>query len=244
MRLTVLGARGAFPEADDACSGFLLEHEGFRVLLDAGYATFPRLLTHCAAADVDAVLVTHGHPDHCADLNPLLRARSLSPAPPPPLPLYAPAGALDAVLALDRPGMLSCEVTAVGDGDRFQVGLFTVDVLGLPHFVPDNGLRVSVGGVSLVYQGDSGPSPALVALADGAALVLAEATYVDAVPAVDLGLLSSALDAGAAAAGAGRLLLTHLWPGTPSSAAVAAASSVYDGPVEAAVAGASWLVGR
>jgi ribonuclease BN (tRNA processing enzyme) len=72
MKITVLGGCGAWPAAGQACSGYLVEHEGFRLLLDPGYATLPRLLTHTAAEQVDAVLISHGHPDHCADLNPLL----------------------------------------------------------------------------------------------------------------------------------------------------------------------------
>ncbi|MFE9444736.1 MBL fold metallo-hydrolase [Streptomyces sp. NPDC006602] len=103
MRLTVLGGCGAWPTATQACSGYLVEYAGFRLLVDPGYATFPRLLLHTTADAVDAVLVSHGHPDHCADLNPLLRARGLSDSPPPALPVFAPHGAVDAVLALDKP---------------------------------------------------------------------------------------------------------------------------------------------
>ena len=77
MRMTVLGGCGAWPAAGQACSGYLVEHDGFRVLVDPGYAVVPRLLELVAAEDVDAVLLSHGHPDHCADLNPLLRARVL-----------------------------------------------------------------------------------------------------------------------------------------------------------------------
>jgi len=70
------------------------------------------------------VFISHGHPDHCADLNPLLRARALRDDPPAPLPVYALPGALDAVLALDRPGMLNnayslYEFTA---GGRLDIG--------------------------------------------------------------------------------------------------------------------------
>ncbi len=68
MRLTVLGGCGTWPAAGTACSGYLVEQDGFRVLIDPGYAVLPRLLAVCDAADVDAVLVSHGHPDHCADV--------------------------------------------------------------------------------------------------------------------------------------------------------------------------------
>jgi glyoxylase-like metal-dependent hydrolase (beta-lactamase superfamily II) len=82
--LRLLGGCGAWPAAGQACSGYLIEHDGFRLLVDPGYATVPQLLRHLPAAGVDAVLVSHGHPDHCADLNPLLRARRLeAPSPAP-----------------------------------------------------------------------------------------------------------------------------------------------------------------
>ena len=71
MRLTVLGGCGAWPAAGQACSGYLVEHEGFRLLIDPGYAILPRLLQFVQADDVDAVLVSHGHPDHWPDAEPL-----------------------------------------------------------------------------------------------------------------------------------------------------------------------------
>ena len=77
MELTVLGGSGAWPGPGGACSGYLVVHEGFRLLVDPGYAVLPRLLEEIRATRVDAVFVSHGHPDHCADLNPLLRARAL-----------------------------------------------------------------------------------------------------------------------------------------------------------------------
>ena len=122
MRLTVLGGCGAWPAADQACSGYLVEHDGFRLLIDPGYAILPRLLQGIDVDEVDAVLVSHGHPDHCADLNPLLRARTFRDdrPPAPALPAYAPPGALRPVLALDRPGALDDAISvrefAPGDG--------------------------------------------------------------------------------------------------------------------------------
>ena len=94
MRLTVLGGSGGYPSAGGACSGYLVEHDGFRLLVDPGYAIVPRLLEIVPAEAIDAVLVSHGHPDHVADLNPLLRARVLRDDPPPPLPAYALPDAL------------------------------------------------------------------------------------------------------------------------------------------------------
>jgi ribonuclease BN (tRNA processing enzyme) len=240
MRLTVLGACGVWPAAGQACSGYLVEHDGFRLLVDLGNATVPRLLERVTADQVDAVFISHGHPDHCADLNPLLRARTLRDDPAAPLPVYALPGALDAVLALDRPGMLAdayvlYELTG---GSRFDIGPFRAETRLLPHSVPNAGIRLAAGGRVLAYTGDTGPSPDVVELAREVDLLLAEATYVDQVPEDSQRYLSSARQAGRQAADAGvkHLLLTHLQPGTDPVAACAAAGDGYDGKVGAATA--------
>lgn len=241
MRLTVLGGCGAFPGPGQACSGFLVEHDGFRLLLDLGYATVPRLLERVGAESIDAVYISHGHPDHCADLNPLLRARALRDDPVPALPVYAPPGALTAVLALDRPGMLADAYVLheFDPGDELRIGPFRAETRLLPHYLPNAGVRLVAGDRVLAYTGDTGPSPEVVALARGADVLLAEATYVDRVPPESSRYLSSARQAGrqAAEAGAGQLILTHLMPGTDPEAARAAAGDGYRERIDVATAG-------
>lgn len=239
----MLGASGAWPTAEEPCSGFLAEHDGFNLLIDVGYATLPRLQRHLPAGSVDAVVVSHGHPDHCADLNPLLRARALDERPPPTLPVFALPGALDAVLALDRRGMLddAYALHRIRPGRRFDIGPFTVEPRLLPHWVPNVGLRVTAGGTTFAYTGDCGPDPGVVELAERADLLIAEATYPDRLPSGDAAYLSSARGAGlqAARAGVGRLLLTHLWPGTEHDLALEAAARGYRGDTAVAVSGLS-----
>jgi ribonuclease BN (tRNA processing enzyme) len=241
VRLTVLGACGAWPAAGQACSGYLVEHDGFRLLVDVGYATVPQLLRHGSADEVDAVFVSHGHPDHCADLNPLLRSRAMSDSPPPALPVYAPPGALDAVLALDRPGMLAAAIDLheVEPGSRLEIGPFLAETWLLPHWLPNAGVRLTAEDLVLAYTGDTGPSPYVVELARDADLLVAEATHVDEVPEDSRSFLSTAAQAGRAAARAGarHLLLTHLWPGEDAGAARAAAASEYDGVLDVAAMG-------
>jgi ribonuclease BN (tRNA processing enzyme) len=241
VRLTVLGGCGAYPEAGQACSGYLVEHDGFRLMVDLGYAVVPRLLGHLTAAEVDAVFISHGHPDHCADLNPLLRARVLGGEALPPLPVYAPPGALDAVLALDRPGMLASGYVLheLIPGSSLDIGPFGVQTRLLPHSLPNAGVRLAAGGQVLAYTGDTGPDDGVVGLARDADLLLAEASFIDQVPEELRRSLSSAHQQGrqAAAAGAGRLLLTHLLPGTDPAAALAAARQGYRGKVGVATPG-------
>jgi ribonuclease BN (tRNA processing enzyme) len=238
VRITVLGGSGAWPTAAQACSGYLVQDEGFTLLVDPGYATLPRLLEQLAAAAVDAVLISHGHPDHCADLNPLLRARALADEPPPALEVHALPGAADAVLALDPPGMLAGAFTLreFTAGHRLRIGPFAVSTWLLPHFVPNAGIRLTAASGTVAYTGDTGPSPDIAVMARDADVLLAEATYPRQVPPPSAAYLSTAEQAGryAAEAGAGALLLTHLWPGTDPAAALAAAGETYPGPVSVA----------
>ena len=241
MQLTVLGGSGAWPDRGRPCSGYLVEHNGFSLLVDPGYATFSALLEHSTAAAIDAVYVTHGHPDHCVDLNPLLRARVLPEEGLPPLPVYAPRGALDVVLALDRPGMLDPGYTLheLDGGEPLTFGPFAAETRLLPHYLPNLGLRLEADGRVLAYTGDTGPSPEVAVLARDAGLLLAEATYADEVPADSREHLSGAAVAGAhaAAAGAQRLLLVHLQPGTDPDAALAVARSRCEAEVLVAMPG-------
>ncbi|HEY3004441.1 MAG TPA: MBL fold metallo-hydrolase [Kribbellaceae bacterium] len=140
--LTVLGSCGAWPEAGRACSGFLLEYDGFRVLLDLGYAALPRLLEVCPDGAVDAVLVTHRHPDHCVDVSGLGRVvQDLAPHAVP-LPLYAAP-------PQDRPRTL---MTAAEAGE--WAAKARARRLLLTHFWPGSDRAVSVAEAAAGFGGE------------------------------------------------------------------------------------------
>lgn len=201
------------------------------------YAVLPQLLEITTAEQIDAVMISHGHPDHCADLNPLLRARALGGSAPPSLPVFAPPGALNAVLALDRPGMLddAYDLREFDIGESLSIGPFSLETVALPHWVPNAAVRVTNGNKSLTYTGDGGPSPSLVELAQNTDLLIAEASYADQVPAATVPNLTSACEAGqqARAAAVTRLMLTHLLSGTAPSTALEAART-YPGEITVA----------
>jgi len=237
MRLTVIGGSGGYPGRGQPCGGYLLEADDFTILIDPGYGV-AMALTPDDAPRFDAVLVSHAHPDHCADLNPLLRARAWAEVALPPLAVFAPAGALDAVLALDRPEVVagSHVIHELAPGTELTIGPFGVRTALLPHPRPNVGFRIDAGGGSLVYTGDCGPSEALIDLADATDLLLAESSYAETVPQEIVGMLSSAADVGreAATAKARRLVLTHLMPRTDEAEAIAAAARAFAGPISIA----------
>ena len=235
--LTVLGSCGAWPEAGRACAGFLLEYDGFRVVLDLGYAALPRLLEHCPKGEVDAVVVTHQHPDHCVDVSGLARVRYYEAPDAPPTPLHCPPGVVDVLRALE-PIPDPADVFDVHDlATTRELGPFTVETVELPHYKTNFGVRLTAPGVSVAYTGDSGPSPDLQKLAEGTDLFISDATLQGPSPDTTPRYLMTAGEAGRGARGARRLLLTHFWPGSDRSVSVAEAEREFDGEVLAAEEG-------
>ncbi|MEV6288151.1 MBL fold metallo-hydrolase [Kribbella sp. NPDC051770] len=234
--LTVLGSCGAWPEAGRACAGFLLEYDGFKVVLDLGYAALPRLLEHCADGAVDAVVVTHRHPDHCVDVSALGRVRRFQAPDAEPVPLYCPPGVVDVLRALE-PNPDPEDVFAVHDlVSTREIGPFQLETVELPHFVPNHGVRLSAPDLTVAYTGDSGPSDDLAKLAEGADLYISDATFQSASTASPF--LMKAAEAGIGAAGAKRLLLlTHFWPGSDRALSVSQAQETFAGEVIAAEEG-------
>lgn len=238
-RLVVLGASGGHPTAGQASSGFLLEWDGTRIVLDLGYATLPQLLTHVPDGAVDAVIVTHAHPDHCVDLHGLFRVRHYTYPGAPRLPLYCPPGVLDRLAGLEP----DVDLRAVFDErplpGTYALGPIRVAAAWLPHFVPTVGVRLDAGDVVIAYATDTGPDQMLAGLGRGADLYILDAT--DRPGETDRAErnLLTATEAGAWAhrAGAQRVLLTHLWPGTDPAESVGRACEQFSGPVQVATQG-------
>ena len=239
--LTVLGSSGAWPEKGRACSGYLLESRGTRVVLDLGFGTLPRLLENCRAEEVSAVFISHAHADHCVDLFGLYRARALPRPPFPPLAIYALPEVLDRVGGLDGtegPGRMrqECAVHPLGPDETVEVGPFRVRTFGLPHFIPNLGFRVEVEGLVVAYTGDTGPTASVVDLARDADLFVCEAMHQGTPPAGTEKFLLTAARAGqyAREAGAARLLLTHFWPDNDRTISYAEAAREFKGRIEVA----------
>jgi ribonuclease BN (tRNA processing enzyme) len=233
-----LGATGAYPEAGQACSGFLLEWDGFRAVLDLGYGTLPRLLAHVPAADVDAVVITHEHPDHCIDLHGLFRILHYGSSAHC-VPLYCPPGVLGRLAGIEPDVDLHSAFDVHELPGSYQLGPFALTCAPLPHFVPNVGVRLEARDVAIAYTGDTGPHPRLADLGRGVDLFVVEATDRPGEANKPVRNLMTAEEAGqwAERAGADRLLLTHFWPGTDRRAAVTAAQSAFRGDVFAAEQG-------
>ena len=250
--MTVIGCAGSYPGPDSAASCYLLEadHEGrtWRVLIDLGSGALGTLQQYVDPLTLDAVLLSHLHPDHYFDISGLYVVWKYHPSGPQErIPVYGPAGvARQAARAYGlpkEPGMSAEFDFREYDDAPIRLGPFTVKAVRVVHPVPAYGMRVEVGGRTLAYSGDTGPCAALVDLAKGADLLLAEAAFVEGGdnPA-DLHLTGTEAGRAAHDAGVGRLVLTHIPPWHDREVALAEARSTYSGPIELAVTGATYEI--
>jgi ribonuclease BN (tRNA processing enzyme) len=244
MELTVLGTSGNWPGPGGATSGFLVQHGGFNLWVDAGTGTFSRLQHHIAVADIHAVLVTHAHPDHFVDLYSCFYGRHYGGLGPDALPLVCPEdfyGHFGALVSEDGKDVAAqaFEVRPTKAGDAYDFGPFRVEAFEMAHVgVGALGFRIEAEGESLAYTGDTGPSDDVVKMARDVDVFLSEATWQDEADLLPFHLSARQAGEHAERAGAGRLLLTHIWPTLDAGTSLAQAAEAYSGSVELAVEGA------
>jgi ribonuclease BN (tRNA processing enzyme) len=266
MQLTVLGCRSGMPADGQPSSGYLVD-AGPTVLLDCGPGISTALTAVADPEDLDAVVISHLHSDHCYDLLPLgkallqARARRVGGDPMealrhldrerPGVPLYVPQGGralLDRLAALfaiptfpllDKAFEIAFAVHEYRPGDVVELPGCRISLHPLRHAAPNCGTRIETGTASLAYTGDTGVCDGFGPLASGVDMLLAEATL-DATDTGPHGHLSAA-EAGsiAAANGVGELVLTHFGSADPAhlEARRAAAAEVFDGPIALAQPG-------
>jgi ribonuclease BN (tRNA processing enzyme) len=249
VQITVVGCSGSFPGPDSPASCYLIEADGFRLLVDLGNGALGPLQRYCGLDAVDAIWLSHQHADHCLDMCAYLVARAFHPGGAlRRLPVYAPAGMADrlaAALGGDDGARLAAafDFVTLAPGTR-RIGPLQVTAARMNHPVETFGLRAEHAGRVLAYSADTGPCASLVTLAAGADLLLCEATFTDG-PGLPADLHLTARQAGehAALAGVGALLLTHISPWTDQARSLAEAAAAFSGPLSAAAAGQQLVIG-
>ncbi len=261
LTLTILGASPAAPNPGGACSGYLLREGETAVLMDCGAGTAGRIAQHVAPNRLQGVAISHLHPDHYFDLVQLYYILKFGEPRPadvaPRLPLFLPPGGKDFMrkfgkLISDKPAMLE-DVYDVRDyvaDCETDVGGLSFTFHRVQHYIMSHAMRVrAASGAVLTFSSDVAPCPQLIEAARDADLFLCESAMLEAAndeanPA-QRGHMSAA-EAGAAAqqARAKRLLITH-YRSSPKYDAhhLAAASATFDGPVELAREGQTYVVG-
>jgi ribonuclease BN (tRNA processing enzyme) len=237
MNLKVIGSSPAWPNPGGAHSGYLVEADGQRLLLDCGPGVLSSLRETEGWPQIDAIVISHFHLDHWGDLVPwvwgsMYRAQNGHAVR---TNVWVYEGGHDYLEKLGSrlgfPDMFDrvFDVTEYAGDRTFTAAGFEVTPVRLPHYTLETyGFRVQRNGTTLAYSGDSGPSDALVELARDADLFVCEATLeraeLDGEPRGHLDA-EEAIDA-YERSGARRLLITHRPAELPLADGI---ESAYDG---------------
>ncbi len=240
--LTVLGCDGSYPGPGGAASGYLVRSSDTAVWLDAGPGTFAALQRVIDPGQLDAVVLSHEHPDHWSDVESLAVWTLLAPDRSPPVPVYAPAGlrrrsyfAEHEVFAWHETqtggsaviGGLRCRFSCTEHGP-------TTLAVGVDTVAPDGADRAP----ALAYSADSGPGWSVESFGRGVGTFLCEATYTCEREGFAGHLSGRQAGAMAAAADVGTLVLTHRWPTVAAEDVRNEAEAAFGRQVHQAVPGA------
>ena len=265
MKLTIVGCSGSFPGPSSPASCYLVTandgERDWRILLDLGSGALGVLQRYIHLSDIDGVLLSHLHPDHCIDLTGLHVAVHWDPHgwPSGRVPVWGPAATSKRIaIALDMepPADLDedFEFHSWTPGEKIEFGPFRFEAITVRHPIAEAyAIRVEAtepdgaGGERrsvLAYSGDTDSCPGLIEAARGADMFLCEAAYHEGRDDAIEGVHLTGLRAGQAAqdAGARRLLLTHLPVWNDANRSVEEAQRAYDGPIAVAVAGVHYTI--
>lgn len=242
MRVHVVGSSGTFPAPGRPASGYVIEQGGTRIWCDAGPGTFMSLPMDPDL--IDAVVLSHQHPDHCVDAMAAYHAWTFRPDPRDAVPLLAPQSVWDRLTGFIDKDPECFDFQPVVDGDAATFGEVHVSFVEMDHSVPTVGSRWEANNRSLFYTADTGPGGNWTSSAEGVDVLLSEASYQEATDNQDYPQHLSAAEAGEIArrVGAGRLVLTHIPPYLDVAVSVAEAEAVFDRPVQLAVPATSFDV--
>ncbi len=257
MRITVLGCWAPYPKAGGSCPGYVVQDGAANVLLDIGHGAFSRMGHFFDFRTIRAVVLTHLHPDHYADLPCLrhavagaLRDGTLRQGK---VPLFLPSQ--PAETARELAGYADAfEVTFIEDlpleevppgiaARVFQVGPVRFFLLPVQHSLPAYAVGVEGSGY-FVYSGDASPSGELELFAQKADILLCEASGLDKDEDFVKGGHMTARQAGELAkkARVKELIITHFYPEYDLEELRAQAEAGYGGKVELAVEGDTYFV--
>jgi ribonuclease BN (tRNA processing enzyme) len=241
MTMTVLGSAGTHPGPARACSSYLVEAGGVRILLDCGNGSLTNLQQRCDVADVDALVLSHLHPDHFVDVYGLYYALRFHPKGQQSIPIYGPAGTRERIgrlLHSEAEGTFDevCRFVVVAAGEVVQIGDVAVHLHAAEHPIETLASRVEHGGRVIAFTADSAYTNRLVTCARDADLLICDATWLETQRPLPDGVHMTGAEAGrlAAEAGVGTLLLTHIIPTNDPAATAAEAAAEFRGSVRTA----------
>jgi ribonuclease BN (tRNA processing enzyme) len=234
LTLTVLGCSGTYAAPGNACSGYLVQGAGATVWIDAGPGTLANLQRHVGLGSVDALVLTHSHPDHWLEV-PVLRNALRFGVGLEGFRVLSTADVRGRAEALiDDPLSPPFDWSVIDEASAPSIGGLALRFSRTDHPVETLAVRVDGGGRSLAYTADTGPAWSLSSLGPGIHLALCEATLEVDEEGQAQHLSGRQAGTMAAAAGAERLLITHVMPTGDAAVHQRDARATFGGAVEIA----------
>jgi ribonuclease BN (tRNA processing enzyme) len=175
MKIHVLGCWGAYPAPGGATTGYLVETDESKILLDCGSGVLAQLFKEWRIEDIDATIITHHHHDHMADLGVLGYAVLLSRVQgqrKSPLLLYMPSGSADLTQELKAEPMI--DLNTITEESVVNIGSIRITFTRTAHPVYCLAVRMEYRGKVFVFSADSSECEGLIHIAQNADLFLCE----------------------------------------------------------------------
>ncbi len=212
LSVTVLGCSGTYAGPGGACSGYLVRSASTNVWVDTGPGTLGNLQEHIEVTALDAVVVSHSHPDHWGELGVLRNALKYG-FQVEGMPVYSTSAVRQLVdIVCGDSSEPTFRWGIVADGDRVTIGDMTFSFSRTDHPVETLGMRIDSDGKSLLYSADTGPEWSLEALGLAADLAICEATLLAETEGTAPHLSARQAGRSAADAKVRQLVVTHFWP--------------------------------
>jgi len=244
MIFTVIGSGTALPSKERGSPCHHLHVGNDQVVFDLGSGSVHQLWNRGVdIRDVTLLALSHFHPDHTADLVPLLFAlRNPEFARPGRLKILGPPGMKEYFRALEniysdwiRPPALDLTIEETS-ALPLEFGGWRMAAAPTGHTADSVAFRVDCPEGAIVYGGDSSFSEQVIALARGADLLVLECSFPEGHPA-EGHLTPSRAAIMASRAGVLRLLLTHFYPEADRADLITPARRHYAGELMLAVDG-------
>ncbi|MFD1414158.1 MBL fold metallo-hydrolase [Oceanobacillus jeddahense] len=241
MKLTVIGFWGGYPNRDGATSSYLLEKDNYKLVLDMGSGALSKLQKFISVPEIDAVILSHYHHDHVADIGVLQYAKLIDyyvHNNEKKLKIYGHTEDEEGYASLSHQ---YTEGVAYNPDERLKAGPFEITFLRTEHPVPCFGMRITDGDKTIVYTADSSYTEAWIPFAEDADVMITDCNYFKGQDGTAAGHMNSEeVGSIAKAANVRQLILSHLPQFGVLEQLREEAKQIYTGPIVLAEEGYVW----
>ena len=232
MELIILGTSGGYAAKNDGCASYLLQAGGEYYLIDVGPGALSYLQNYIDYTKINAIFVSHLHADHISDIYTLrfafYYAQGLNRMKKP-IEIMMPGSPIDTYNYIESTIKDELFIKTIGDGDSVRINNMDISFLKVEHPVETYAMRFDTDEGSFVYTADTSYFDRLVEFSNGAGLLLADATFIEADKDKEYTGHMTAKTAAKLAkeAEARQLVLTHIWPENDRLTVLKEAEEIY-----------------